>query len=509
VDADILLVQGAPPDADYRFKHALIQDAPYENLLKSRRQVLHRRVGETLRDKFAGAAAVAPELLAHHFTQAGMTEAAIEWWGKAGHRSLARSALLEAVEQFTRALAQIATLSATPALRRDQISLQVALISPLIHIKGYGAPETKAAVERTRLLMEQAEAFGEPAEEPLLLFSVLYGNWVASAHGYNADVARDLAAQLLALAEKQEAAVPLMIGTMVMGSSLARLGEFAQARMHYNQALALYDPAQHHPLATRFGQDARVTILSTRSWSLWFLGYPDAALADVNQALKDAREIGQATSLMFALGFPLGTLIHCGDYATATKHCDELIALANEKGALYWKVVGMLNRGDALARTGRASDALHTMTSGISAYRSAGSIIGMPLWLSNLATAYAVLGQFDDARRCISEAMKTIETTKERGYEAEVYRVAGEIVLLSPEPAKAEAYFERALTVARQQQAKSWELRASMSLARLWRSQGKVSEARELLAPVYGWFTEGFDTRDLKGAKALLDELTL
>jgi predicted ATPase len=174
-EADILLVQGQPPDADYRFKHALIQDAAYENLLKSRRQVLHHRVAETMRDKFAGITAAEPELLAHHFSQAAMTEAAIEWWGKAGQRSLERSALVEAAQQFMRALDQIATLPGTPALRREQIKFQVVLITPLMHVKRYAAPETKAAVEAARLLIEQAEALGEPPEDPLLLFSVLCG----------------------------------------------------------------------------------------------------------------------------------------------------------------------------------------------------------------------------------------------------------------------------------------------------------------------------------------------
>ena len=293
-EADILLVQGLPPESDYRFKHALIQDAAYENLLKSRRQVLHRRVGETLRDKFAATAAAEPELLAHHFTQAGLTEAAIEWWGKAGQRSLERSALVEAVEQFTRALDQIAALPATPALRREQIKLQVALITPLIHVKGYAAPETKAAVERARLLIEQAEALGEPPEDPLLLFSVLYGFWVAKLVAFNGDVMRELAAQFLALAEKQGATAPLMIGHRLMGVSLLFTGDIAQGRTHLDQAIALYDPAEHRPLATRFGQDARVAILSYRSWALWLLGYPEAALADADHALKDAREIGQA-----------------------------------------------------------------------------------------------------------------------------------------------------------------------------------------------------------------------
>ena len=220
-EADILLVQGLPPDADYRFKHALIQDAAYENLLKSRRQVLHGRVGETLRDKFAGTAAAEPELLAYHFTQAAMTEAAIEWWGKAGQRSLERSALVEAAEQFTRALDQIATLPSTPALRRQGITLQVALITPLGHVKGYAAPETKVAMEQARLMIEQAEARGEPLEDPLLLFSILYGFWLANYIAFNGDVARELAAQFLALAEKQAAASPTDDRTSPRGYVLA------------------------------------------------------------------------------------------------------------------------------------------------------------------------------------------------------------------------------------------------------------------------------------------------
>ena len=206
-----------------------------------------------------------PRFLARHCTEAGLIEKAAGLWGKAGQRSLARSALVEAAEQFTRALEQIATLPATPALRREQIKLQVALITPLIHIKGYGAPETKAAAEQARLLIEQAEALGEPPEDPLLLFSVLYGFWVANLAAFNGDVMRDLAAQFLALAEKQGATVPLMIGHRVMGIFVAATGDFVHSRAHFDQALSLYDPDKHRPLATRFGQDIRVSILSFRS----------------------------------------------------------------------------------------------------------------------------------------------------------------------------------------------------------------------------------------------------
>jgi class 3 adenylate cyclase/predicted ATPase len=508
-DADIVLVQGLPPNSGYRFKHALIQDAAYENLLKSRRQVLHRRVAETSRDNVALTAAAEPELLAHHFAQAGLTEAAIEWWGKAGQRSLERSALIEAAAQFTRALSQIATLPTTPALRREEIKLQIALITPLIHVKGYAAPETKAAAERARLLIEHAEALGERPEDPLLLFSVLYGFWVASNVAFNGDLMRERAAQFLALAEKQGATGPLMIGHRLTGTTLLYTGEIALGRAHFDQVLALYDPATHRPLATRFGQDARVATLSFRSLGLWMLGYPEAALADAEHALRFSREIGHAATLMYALAGTTLAHILCGNYSTANMQSDELIALADEKGGSFWKAFGMMNQGCVLALTGKTSDAVHMLNSGIAAHRSTGSTIWMPLFLSYLGMAYAELHQFDGAWRCIGDAMTAVETTKERWCEADIHRTAGEIALLSPEAdtAKAEAYFERALAVARQQQAKSWELRAAMSMARLWRDQGKRDEARELLAPVYGWFTEGFDTLDLREAKALLDEL--
>jgi predicted ATPase len=239
------------------------------------------------------------------------------------------------------------------------------------------------------------------------------------------------------------------------------------------------------------------------------LGYPEAALADIKHALNYAREISQAASLMFALGHAPLTHFLCGNYAAANAQADELVALADEKGAVAWKANGMLVRGWILGLTGKPLDAVQMISSGLMAWRSTGTTLLKPLWLSYLAAAHAELGQLDEAWRCIGEAMTMIETTKERWFEAEINRIAGDIALKSPQPdaAKAEAYFDRALAIARAQQAKSWELRAVMSMARLWRDQGKRDEARDLLAPVYGWFTEGFDTLDLKEAKALLDEL--
>jgi class 3 adenylate cyclase/predicted ATPase len=509
IDAGLLSRQGSAPHATYLFKHALVQDAAYSTLLREPRRALHARIAETFENKFAEIAENQPELLARHCTEAGLVEKAASLWGRAGQRSLERSALVEAVAQLTRALAQIVALHATPAFRREQIKLQVALITPLVHVKGYAAPETRAVAERALLLIEQAEALGEPSDDPLLLFSVLYGVWAANYVAFNGDLMRELAAQFRALAEKRGTTAPLLQANRVMGISQLHTGDIVESRKHFDSAMALYDPAEHRPLAMRFGVDARVSILSYRSWTLWLLGYPEAALADIDHALRDAREFGQAATLMFALGNTTFSHLFCGDYAGASAKSDEIGALADQKAALFWKARGMINGGCVLALTAKAADAVRMITSGITARRSAESTIYLPFALSHLAIAHAELGQFDDAWRCIGEALTSIQTAKEKWHEADANRIAGEIALKSSEhdTAKAEAYFERALAVARQQQAKSWELRAAMSLARLWRDQGKPQQACELLAPVYGWFTEGFDTRDLKEAKALLDAL--
>jgi predicted ATPase len=210
---------------------------------------------------------------------------------------------------------------------------------------------------------------------------------------------------------------------------------------------------------------------------------------------------------MYALCTTAMTQTYCGNYSTVDAQCDEVAALADAKDALFWKALGMLNHGCVLSLTGKAADAIHVLSSGITAWRSTGAKVFMPLWLSHLAKAHAEIDQFNHAERCMSDAFTAVEETQETSFEAEINRLAGEIAWMSLNAAKAEGYFQRALVVARQQQSKSWELRAAMSLARLWRDQGKVQRARELLAPVYGWFSEGFDTRDLKEAKALPEEL--
>jgi len=508
VQAGLLFRHGVPPHANYLFKHALVQDAAYGTLLRGPRRALHAQIADTLEREFAEIAENQPEMIARHCTEAGLIEKAAMLWGKAGQRSLEHSALVEAAEQLGRALDQIAAVPGTAALRREQIKLQVALINTQFHVKGYAAPETKAVVERARLLIEQVKALGEEPQDPLVLFSVLFGIWVNSFIAFNGGVIRELAMRMLMVAEEQGAKAQLVIGHRIMGTTLASLGDIPGGRAHLDRAIALYIPTEHRPLATRFGTDARATSLIFRAFVLWLLGYPDAARADTRQALDEAREIGQTATLMFVLALTSHTLILCGNYATATALLDELIVLADGKGILLRKAEGITHRGGLLALTGNASDAVRMLISGIEGWRSTGATIWTPLFFSYLARAYAELGRFDEAQRSIGEAISVVETTKETWCEADVQRTAGEIALNSPDRdvVKAEAHFERALAVAREQQAKSWELRASTSLARLWRDQGKRTEARDLLAPIYGWFTEGFDTPDLKEAKALLTQ---
>ncbi len=507
VAAGLLFGQGVTTHATYLFKHALVQDAAYNSLLRERRRALHAQIADTLEREFADIAENRPEILARHCTEAGQIEKAVTLWGRAGQRSLERSALAEAVEQFTRGLDQVATLPATPPQRQLQIKLQIGLANGIYHTKGIAAAEKP--FNQARAMIERAEALGERVEDPLLLYSVLYGFFIAKFVKFDGDAACALARQFLALAEQQKAATPVMIGHRLLGTTLLFSGDIAEGLSHLDRALALYDPAKHRPLATRFGHDVGAATLTFRPLALWLLGHPGAAFAEVNHAINAARATDHAPTLLFALGGTSFTRICCRNYSAANAQIDECKVLAEEKGTVLWKTEAIVHRGCVLALTGNAAEAAQTLVSGLDDWHSIGATIFAPFWLSHLALAYADLGKFDDAWRNLGEAMTAIGTSKEKWCEAEINRVAGEIALKSPErdTAKAHGYFERALGVAQAQQAKSWELRAALSLARLWCARGKPQQARELLAPVYNWFTEGFDTLDLKEAKVLLAEL--
>jgi class 3 adenylate cyclase/predicted ATPase len=507
VQAGLVFQQGAPPDATYLFKHALVQDTAYGTLLREQRRALHARIAEVLESR-AGVAERQAELLARHCTEAGLIEKAANLWGRAGQQSLARSALVEAETQLTRALTQIATLPETPTLRREQIKFQIGRANAQMQTKGYAARDTKESLEQARTLIERAEALAEPAEDPLALFSVLNGFWLTNQVAFNGNALLELASEFLAIAEKQNATAPLMIGHRLVGTSSVLTGKVVEGRAHLDHAIALYVPGEHRSLATRFASDTRINILASRSLALNVLGYRDAARADADYALEDAREFGHVPTMLVALFWGSLTHIQRRDHASANSQLSELVALADEKGAPFWKALGRAVQ-DVSAPAGQSLNAVVSIDSSIAAYRATGSSIWLPLCLSSLARAYAQVDRFDDARRCIGEAMAAMEATGEKWNEADIHRIAGDIELLSPgrEATKAQGLFERALAIARAQQARSWELRAATSMARLWRDQGKRNEARDLLAPVYGWFTEGFHTLDLKDAKALLTEL--
>jgi class 3 adenylate cyclase/predicted ATPase len=510
VGAELVWRRGVSPDAEYTFKHALVQDAAYGTLLREQRRTLHGRIAKTLESQFPDLSENQPELLAHHCTEAGLVEKAIGFWGKAGQLSLAHSALKEAVVQLGRALTLIESLPSTAALRREQINLQVSLANALMHTKGYAAPETKRALDLARSQTEKAESLGETPEDPLLLFSVLHGFWVANHVAFNGDLVRELADQFMAFAVKLGDTFPLVLAHRVAGTSSLFLGDIVDGRAHLDRAMSLYQPAAHRPLGTRFGQEVGVAILSNRPLALWLLGHPKAALEDADNALRYARDVGQTASYLYALTRIAWIQLVIGNYEVAAVQTKELMAIAEEMEGSYWTAAGMMLQGCLFALTGKGSAAIDLITAGIGASRLKGAnLLRMPWYFSCLAQAHVELGQVDEARRCVSEAMMAMETTKETWQEADIYRIAGELLLMSPEQKarKGQAHLERALEIARAQKARSWELRAATSLARLWRGQGKRRQAADLLSPIYGWFTEGFDTPDLKQAQALLAEL--
>jgi predicted ATPase len=345
-------------------------------------------------------------------------------------------------------------------------------------------------------------------DDPQTLYTVLEGFFYVNHVAPSGGAALEIAQRYLALAQKNAALAPLIVGHRLVGESSMFVGNILASRAHYDQAIALYDPTKDDK-RTKWGGVHWVGSLSLRALALWLLGQPTAAQSDAAQALSIARNLRNAAMVMVALLCATRTHLFCGRIAAAKAEADEFVALAHETGEPYFKALGLMFQGLANASGAESPDAVARLESALSAYRSMEATLFTPNVLSHLAEAHARLGQFDDACRCIDDAIATIETSNERWCEADVLRVAGETSWESParDAVKAEAYFDRALEVARTQQAKSWELRAATSKARLLRDQCRHTEAQDLLAPAYAWFTEGFDTIDLNEAKTLLDEL--
>jgi predicted ATPase/class 3 adenylate cyclase len=509
IEAGLVFRHGSPPHASYIFKHALVRDTAYSTLLRETRRALHATIARALEEKFPEMQETHPEYLAHHYTEAALIEKAADLWSKAGQKSISRSALVEAAAQMTKALDLMVTLPKTPALEREQINAQVELAATLMHVKGFAAPETIAALTEARTKIERAELQHGKSEDWRVRFSVLAGLWSTKFVAFDGNAALEQAQEVLALAEHTDSPLSLLLGTRLVGSTLLLLGQLEAAKTQLDRSVAVYVPEEHRRLRFRFNQvEPGVAAMAYRSWAMWLLGYADAAMTDVEAVLQNARNSSQASTLMYALFHSSMPEILSGKVAAAEAHGQELLSLADEKVAPLWRAHGIIIRGRTLSMRGLAAEAAKTIESGLNAFESTGATHFKPIFLAELALAHAQCGEFDKARNYISEALKAAEKTKERWAEAEIHRAAGELSVGMRNLQHAEVQFTRSLSVAREQHAKSWELRTAISLARLWLDQGRRSQALDLLAPAYGWFTEGFDTADLIRAKMLLDELS-
>jgi TOMM system kinase/cyclase fusion protein len=504
VEAEIVYQRGLPPQSTYMFKHALIRDSAYESLLKSTRQHSHQRIAQVLEAQFPETAAAAPELLAHHYTEAGLIAQAIPYWLRAGQHAVQRSANVEAINHLTKGLAVLTTLPETPGRAQQELDFQTTLSVALIATKGWGAPDVEKAQARAHELCQQME-------ETPQLFAVLWGLCGFYVTRGALPTARALEDQLLELVQRLHDPVLLPPTYFMVGGTLLFLGELTAARTCLEQGIALYDPQRHHAYAVMSGVDPGVVCLCHAAFTLWLLGYPDQALQRSHETLALARELEHPYSLAFGLIWV--AMLHQvrGEGAATQELAETLITLCTEQGVPYWLAGGRVLQGWVLAERGQVEDGMTQMCQGLAAWHATGAEIILPYHLSLLAETHGRRGQAAEGLRVLTEALSLMQHHEEHWWEAELHRLRGAL-LLGQEGAKQKAVeveqcFQQALDTTRRQEAKSLELRAAMSLSRLWQQQGKRTEAYELLAPIYGWFTEGFDTADLQEAKALLDEL--
>jgi class 3 adenylate cyclase/predicted ATPase len=503
VEAELVYQRGLPPQATYTFKHALIQDAAYASLLKSTRQHYHQRIAQVLEEQFPETAQGQPELLAHHYTEAGLMGQAVAYWYKAGQRAaLERSAHVEAISHLHTGLALLQTLPETQECTQREVDMLIALGASLIATKGQAAPE----VEQTYI---RAQRLCQHLDDPHQLFPVLRGLWNYSFARAKYQTAHALGERLLTIAQQVQDPVMLVAAHRALGSTLSFLGVPALAHTHFTQGMALYDPQQHRASASLYGGDAGVFCHIYSAWTLWLLGYPDQALARNDEGVTLAQQITHPLSLGAALS--CAAAFHQFRHKKrCTQACAETaISLATDQGFLVWMAIGSILRGWALVQQGQTKEGIEQMHQGLRAFHATGAEINQSYFLALLADAHGTMVQPEAGFTVLTEALTHAETMGERWYEAEIYRLRGALLLqqTADNQAEAETCFQKALEVARNQQAKSWELRATTSLAHLWQQQGKRQEAYDLLAPVYNWFTEGFATIDLQEAKALLEAL--
>jgi class 3 adenylate cyclase/predicted ATPase len=493
---EFIYEQPAFPESAYIFKHALTQEVAYNAVLLERRRVLHERAAQAIEGLFAERLSEHYHSLAHHYSRSGNTTKAIDYLHRAGHQAVERSAYAEAVSHLTAALDLLTILPESRERSQQELAVQMTLGMAVRATKGGGAPEMERLYTRARALCERV---GEPSQ----LFRVLLGLWSVSNQRREDQTTLALGEQLLSLAQRLQDPDLLLEAHHALWTTLLSVGDLATARPHLEEGMRLYDPQRHRAHSALYtGHDPGVCCRNSAAWSLWLLGYPDQSLASSQAALALAHQLAHPLSLTLALSWA-AVLHHWRREAPRTQaHAEAAMTIATDQGFPQQIVRAMLLRGWALAASGHGEEGIAQIQQGLAAYQATGSARERLYYMTLLAEASAQVGQTTEGL----EAVATLAKSEAHWWEAELYRLRGELLLrlLAPQ-GEAEACFQQALTVARRQQAKSLELRAAMSLCRLWQQQGKRHEAHELLAPMYGWFTEGFDTADLQDAKALVE----
>ncbi len=505
LNAGLIYRHGLPPDVTYEFKHALVQDVAYQSLLKGRRLQFHKRIAEALEKRFPETAETEPELLAHHHAEGGLLDQAIGYWERAGRRANERSAGREAIAHLTKGLDLVKSQPLTPDRARQELSLHIALGPALISIKGWGAPELEQAYLRARELCRQV---GDPAQ----LFTATWGLWHHYQHCGQLKTARELADEVLALAKRQSDPAILLQGHHAAWTTLHALPELLSCLEHAEEGIALYNVRDHRHHAFLYGgHDPGVCCRCHAAMSLWLLGYADQALEKAHDAVTLAEELAHPGSLIAALAYSAYLHHFRQEPSLAQTRAEAAVSLCTEQGITpHYLAIGAVLRGWAVAAQGQPEKGVAEMRRSLAALQSSGVGLRRSYLLALLAEGYGQTGQVNQGLGALVEAWDSVEDTGEQRWEAELYRLKGELLLLrsAKNRSEAEACFKKAVQIARRQSARALDLRAATSLARLWQAVGKTGEARALLAPVYDWFTEGFDTADLKGAKALLDELS-
>jgi predicted ATPase len=517
---EFLYEQPAFPEPDYLFKHALTQEVAYGTVLQDRRKALHERTAQAIESLYRTKLEDHYSQLAYHYSRSGNTPKAVVYLHLAGQQAVQHSANAEAITHLTAALELLKTLPDTPERLQQELTLQIALGVPLTATKGLAAPEVERTYTRARELCRQ---IGETPQ----LFPVLFGLWLFYSVRVELRAAQELGEQFLSLAQSAQDPALLLEAHWMVGSTLLWPGELALARAHLEQSITLYDPHQHHSLAILYGEDPGVACLCFLARILWHLGYQDQALKSSERALALATSLSHPYSLAVVLSWAAALHQLRREVQTVQERAEATLALTSEHEFAFFAAHGMVLRGWALVEQGQGQEGVAQIRQGIAAYRATGAEVERPHWCALLAEAYGKVRQAEEGLTVLAEALAVVDGNGDRYYEAELYRLKGQLTLQkfqvsgpkfqvpkSPKSevrgpeAEAEEDFLKAIEIARKQQAKSLELRAVMSLSRLWQQQGKKDEARQMLAEIYHWFTEGFDTKDLQEAKALLEKLT-